>query len=150
MFRCACNQKSAVCQDNKGRISSCLGPSSQSSDLKTPLSGLRLRRSPKVGCTNPPGNAMATSWGLLWLALVSAHLTSYESTRKSSRRWHQPKSSHFCWPVLLHLMHRWGTCHFCSILISCTLQFNCNNCWNVWEFLIGTALVRNTQPCDFL
>ena len=96
------------------------------------------------------GNAMATFWGLLWLALASAHLTSYESTRKSSRRWHQPKSSHFCWPVLLHLMHRWGTCHFCSILISCTLQFNCNNCWNVWEFLIGTALVRNTQPCDFL
>ena len=40
MLRCAFGeeQKRTVFQDNTGRISFCLGPSPQSSDLKTPLS----------------------------------------------------------------------------------------------------------------
>ena len=85
--RCACNQKSAVFQDNRGRISSCLkGPSWQSWDLKTPLSGLRLRRSPKVGWVQQSSCwQVAMQWGL-YVQLASAHLTSCESTRKSLLR----------------------------------------------------------------
>ena len=105
--RCACNQKSAVFQDNRGRISSCLkGPSWQSWDLKTPLSGLRLRRSPKVGWVQ---QSSAGKWqcngGFTcnWLVPIWPAASPHGSRCSG---WHQPNSSHFCWPVLLHLRHR--------------------------------------------